>query len=135
MRLDTQGLVRQLNDNVYIVDLEAKICSYIVFQENSMLYSYAITTIFACPNRNLTSYMPESPSISTWKKIYTSNFPLIDISNLTKLPFSKCYPPLTRVPRGRLKKERFRKDKIRGPRGEAAAQAMAKLARDANDEV
>jgi hypothetical protein len=86
-----------------------------------MFYSYAITTIFACLNRNLTSYMPELPSILTWKKIYTSNFPLIDIFNLIKLPFFKCYPPLTRVPRGRLKKERFRKDKIRGLRGEAAA--------------
>jgi hypothetical protein len=129
MRLDTQGLVRQLNDNVYIVDLEAKICSYIVFQENSIPYSYAITTIFARPNRNLTSYIPELLSILIWKKIYTSNFPLI------KLPFSECYPPLTRVPRGRPKKERFRKDKIQGPRGEATAQAMAELARDTDNEV
>jgi len=79
--------------------------------------------------------MPESLSILTWKKTYTSNFPLIDISDLTKLPLSECHPPLTRVPRGRPKKERFRKDKIRGLRGEATAQAMAKPARDANDEV
>jgi len=74
-------------------------------------------------------------SISIWKKTYTSNFPLIDISNLIKLPLSECYPPLTRVPRGRPKKERFRKDKIRGPRGEATTQAMAEPARDADDEV
>jgi hypothetical protein len=135
MRLDTQGLVRQLNDNVYTVDLEAKIYSCIVFQENSIPYSYAITTIFARPNRNLTSYIPELLSILTWKKTYTSNFPLIDISDLIKLPLSECYPPLTRVPRGRPKKERFRKDKIRGPRGEATTQAMAEPARDADDEV
>jgi hypothetical protein len=74
-------------------------------------------------------------SILTWKKTYTSNFPLIDISDLIKLPLSECYPPLTRVLRSRPKKERFRKDKIRGPREEAIAQAIAKPARDANNEV
>ena len=65
MRSNTQGLVRQLNDNVYTIDLEAKICSCIVFQENGIPCSHAITTIFARPNRNLTSYMPESLSILT----------------------------------------------------------------------
>jgi hypothetical protein len=47
----------------------------------------------------------------------------------------KFHPPLTQVPRGRPKKVRFRKDKIRGPRGEAAAQAMAEPAGDSDDEV
>jgi hypothetical protein len=47
----------------------------------------------------------------------------------------KFHPLLTRVPRGRPKKERFRKDKIRGPRGEAVAQAMAEPAGDGDDEV
>jgi hypothetical protein len=79
--------------------------------------------------------MPELLSILTWKKTYTSNFPLIDISDLTKLPLSECHPPLTRVPRSRLKKEKFKKDKIRGLKGEATTQAIAKLARDANNEV
>jgi hypothetical protein len=69
------------------------------------------------------------------EKSYTSNFPLIDISDLQQLPFSVCHPPLTRVPRGRPKKERFRKDKIRGPRGAAAAAMMAEPAGDGDDEV
>ena len=60
---------------------------------------------------------------------------MIDITDLTKLSLSKYHPPLTQVPHGRPKKERFRKDKIRGPRGEATAQAMAKPAGDGNDEV
>jgi hypothetical protein len=49
----------------------------------------------------------------------------------------KCssHSPLTRARRGRPKKERFRKDRIRGPRGEAAAQAMAEPAGDGDDEV
>jgi hypothetical protein len=79
--------------------------------------------------------MPEKLSIDTWKKTYLSNFPLIDVSDLTQLPPSDCHPPLTRVPRGRPKKERFRKDNIRGPKGEAAAHAMAEPAGDVNDEL
>jgi hypothetical protein len=38
-------------------------------------------------------------TIEAWKKTYTSNFPLVNIT----------------VPRGRPKKERFRKGKTRGP--------------------
>ena len=49
--------------------------------------------------------------------------PLIDISDLQNYLFQTAL--LTRVSGGRPKKERFRKDKIRGSRGEAAAQDMA----------
>jgi hypothetical protein len=71
----------------------------------------------------------------TWKKTYFSNFPLIGISKLQQLPFSECHPPLTRVPRGRLKKGRFRKEDVRGPRGEAAAAALIEPAGDGGDEI
>jgi hypothetical protein len=33
------------------------------------------------------------------------------------------------------KEKRFKKDKVQGPKGEAAAQAMAKLVRDKEEEV
>jgi hypothetical protein len=79
--------------------------------------------------------MPEELSIDTWKKTYLLNFPLIDVSDVAQLPLSDCQPPLTRVPRGRPKKKRFRKDKIRGPKEEAAAQAMAEPAGDVDDEL
>ena len=65
----------------------------------------------------------------------SANLPLIDISDLQKLPFSGCHPPLTRAPRGCPKKKRFRKDKTRGPRGEAAAHAMAEPAGDGEEDV
>ena len=97
--------------------------------------SLAITTIFAITGRSLNPYMPDILTVETWKRTYTSNFPLIDISRRQPLPLSECHPPLTRVPRGRPKKERFRKEDIRGPRGEAAAQAMAEPAGDGDDEV
>ena len=79
--------------------------------------------------------MPDVLSVKTRKKTYSSNFPLIDISDLEPLPLSKYHPPLTRVPRGRPKKERFRKQDIRGPRGEAAEQATAEPAGDGDNEV
>src|SRR6266536_4682278 len=135
MRSDIEGLVRQQNNNVYTVNLDNRICSYTVFQENGIPYGHAVTVIFARDGRNLNDYMPDVLSVETWKKTYSSNFPLIDISDLEPLPLSECHPPLTRVPRGRPKKERFRKEDIRGPRGEGAAQAMAEPAGDGDDEV
>ena len=108
IRSETQGLVHQLNDNVNAVDLEAKTCSCLVFQENGKPCGHTITTIFAIPGRDLTLYMPEELSIDTWKKIYISNFPLIDVSDLSKASFTDSHPPFTQVPRGRPKKERLR---------------------------
>jgi hypothetical protein len=52
----------QLSDNVYIVDL--------------------VTTIFAIAGRDLTSYMLESLLVEPWRKTYTSDFSLIDISDV-----------------------------------------------------
>jgi hypothetical protein len=72
--------------------------------------------------------MPEILSVVTWKRTYSDNFPLIDISELQPLPLSVCHLPLTRVPRGRPKKERFRKEDIRGPRGAAVAVQLAEIA-------
>ena len=123
---NTEGLVRQVNDNIYTVNLDNKTCSCTLFQENRIPCSHAITII---------PYMAELLTFATWKKTYSSNFPLIDISNLLPLPLSECHPPLTRVPRGRPKKERFRKDNIRGPRGEAAAQAIIEPVGDGDNEV
>jgi hypothetical protein len=65
IRSETQGLVRQPNDNVYTVDLITKTCSCTIFQENGIPCGHAITTIFARPGRDLTAYMPQSLSIST----------------------------------------------------------------------
>ena len=136
MRSNTEGLVRQVNDNIYTVNLDNKTCSCTLFQENGIPCGHAITTIFAPRNGgSIIPYMPELLTIATWKETYSSNFPLIDISNLLPLPLSECHPPLTRVPRGRPKKERFRKNNTRGPRGEAAAQAMIEPAGDGDDEV
>jgi hypothetical protein len=117
-------------------DLPIQHCSCTIFQENGIPCGHGISTISAQPGRDLHPYMPEILIIiSTWKKTYSSNFPLIDISELQPLPLSECHPPLTRVPRGRPKRERFRKGETRAPRGEAAAATMVEPAGDGDDEV
>jgi hypothetical protein len=69
------------------------------------------------------------------KYTYNNNFPLVDVSELQPLPLSVCHPPLTRVPRGRPKKERFRKADVRGHRGAAAGLQLAEPAGDGDDEI
>jgi hypothetical protein len=135
MRSELQGLVKQANNNVYTVNLEIKECSCKIFQENGIPCGHAITAIFAHPGRDLVPFMPEILSIATWKRTYSDNFPLIDITDLQPLPLFECHPPITGVPRGRPKKERYRKEDIRGPRGAAAARQLEEPAGDGDDEV
>jgi SWIM zinc finger len=82
MRSEVEALVRQVNDNVYTVNIELGTCSCTIFQENGIPCGHGISTIFAQPGRDLHPYMPEILIISTWKKTYSLNFPLIDISEL-----------------------------------------------------
>ena len=131
-----QGLVKQLNSNIYIVDLEKGTCSCLVYQENGILYRHAITTIFAVLSRDLIPYMLEILSIEIQKKTYTSNFPLLDIIDLQKVNTnSECHPPLTRVPRSRPKKEQYKKGKTRALQGEAAAYALAEPANNRDNKI
>ena len=135
MRSEHQGLVCQVNNNVYAVDLEARTCTCTIFQQNGIPCGHAITAIFARPGRDLSIFMPEALTVTTWKATYSTNLPLVDISELMQSPLSLCHPPLTRVPRGRPKKERFRKEDIHGPRGEAAARALQEPAGDGDDDI
>ena len=59
MRSDIEGLVQELNDNVYTVNLADKTCSCTGFQENGIPCSHAITTIFNCTWRDLVPYILE----------------------------------------------------------------------------
>jgi hypothetical protein len=128
MRTDMQALVSQVNNNIYTVDLETKEYSYTVFQENNIPCKHAITTIFARPGRDLVPFIPDILSVATWKLTYNNNFLLVDMSELQLFLLFICYPSLTRVPRGRPKKERFRKEDVRGPRGAAAGNWLSLLA-------
>jgi len=85
MRSDIEGLVWELNDNVYTVNLADKTCSCTGFQENGIPCSHAITTIFTCTGRDLAPYILEY--IVSIPGDY-DNFHLIDITDLQPLPFS-----------------------------------------------
>jgi len=61
--------------------------------------------------------MPTVLSIATLQAQYLTPLPPADISALAALDTDGCEPPMTRVPRGRLKKERFRKEDARARRG------------------
>jgi hypothetical protein len=65
IRSELEGLVKQLNRNIYIVDLETIECLYKGFQENGIPCGHAITAIFARPGRDLVLFMPEILSIAT----------------------------------------------------------------------
>jgi hypothetical protein len=82
MKSDMVGLVKQMNNNIYLVDLSTRTYSCTVFQENGIPCGHAIITIFARPGRDLIPYMPDALSVATWKKTYFFDFPLIDISKL-----------------------------------------------------
>ena len=64
MRSELEGLVKQLNGNVYTVDLETKEYLCKEFQENGIPCGHAITVIFARPRRDLVLFMPEILSIA-----------------------------------------------------------------------
>jgi len=65
IRSELEGLVKQLNRNVYTVDLETKEYLCKEFQENSIPCGHAITAIFARPGRDLVLFMPEILSVAT----------------------------------------------------------------------
>jgi hypothetical protein len=82
MKSDMEGIVKQMNNNIYLVGFSTRTYRYIVFQENGIPCGYAIITTFARPGRDFIPYMPDALSVATWKKTYFFNFPLIDISEL-----------------------------------------------------
>jgi hypothetical protein len=62
---------------------------------------------------DLRYWMPQVLSIATLRAQYSTPLPPIDISTLAALKTDRCEPPMTRVPQGRPKKERIRKEDTR----------------------
>jgi len=113
----SQARVQQPDNRVMLVDLEAGTCSCLRYQENGIPCGHAMTFIFA-KGQDLGSYLPQGLSLEVWRASYEAPIPPIDISELAAghgLP--PCFPPATRVPRGRPKKERVRREDARRPRG------------------
>ena len=70
--------------------------------------------------QTLNPWMPAVLSIATLRHSMTP-LPPVDISALVALNADCCEPPMTRVPRGHSRKERFRKEDTRVRRGVAAS--------------
>ncbi|KFZ19702.1 hypothetical protein V501_00552 [Pseudogymnoascus sp. VKM F-4519 (FW-2642)] len=60
-------------------------------------------------------YIPPELTAKRWQEVYLAPLPPVDITGLTV--GEPCDPPFTRVPRGRPKKERVRREDARAPRG------------------
>ena len=105
----TQGRVVQPNGSIYLVDLTAGTCSCRQYQANGIPCGHAICLILRT-GLELTPFLPPVMSPATWEATYATPMLPIDISGLGVTDEIPCYPPITRVPRGRPKKERFRKE-------------------------
>jgi hypothetical protein len=64
---------------------------------------------------NILDFLPLQLSAERWAAVYAAPLPPVDITDLAISEI--CDPPVTRVPRGRPKKERVRREDIRCPRG------------------
>jgi SWIM zinc finger len=111
-----EGRVVQPNGNIYLVNTTARTCSCRRYQENGIPCGHAMTLILAI-GASITPYLLEELSAARWAATYASPLPPIDISGLAILEDEVCEPPVTRVPRGRPKKERVRREDVRRPRG------------------
>jgi len=65
----------------------------------------------------LEPFLPPALSTATWIATFISPLPPVSVIGLEPLADYLCDPPVTRVPRGRPKKERMRRDEMRASRG------------------
>jgi hypothetical protein len=114
-----EGRVVQLDGRIHVVNLDDKTCSCLVFQENGIPCGHAMTLILAT-GAQITPYLPEDLSAVIWAQMYEDTLPPVSINDLdtdAEALSLLCDPPVTRVPRGRPKKERVRRQDARNPRG------------------
>jgi len=111
----TEGRVVQPDGRIHLVDTAAGICSCRRYQANGIPCGHAMALIFARGGQ-IAPFLPVTMSAAQWAATYLGALPPIDVSELKVLPHDPCEPPVTRVPRGRPKKERMRRENARRPR-------------------
>ena len=110
----------QPDNKIHIVDLVAGTCTCRQYQAHNLPCGHAISLLFS-QGQSLNPWMPAVLSIATLRAQYSTPLPPVDISTLAALDTDRCEPPMTRVPRGRPRKERFRREEARARRGIAAS--------------
>ena len=111
----TTGRVVQPDGTIHLVDTAAGTCSCRRYQCNGIPCGHAMTLIFAGGGQ-LAPFLPVTMSAAQWAAAYVVPLTPIDISELEVNAQDPCDPPITRVPRGRPRKERIRREDCRRPR-------------------
>lgn len=103
------GRVRETSGATFIVHLEQRTCSCKGFQDQDSPCSHAIAAIYAV-NRAPINFMPIQLHRAIYIEMYQENLPPIDISNIHQSIEDNdgSSAPLTRIPKGRPRKQRLR---------------------------
>lgn len=111
-----EGRVIQPDNSIHLVNLTDRTCTCFRYQANEIPCGHAMACIFS-QGLTLEPFLPSVLSTATWANSFAAVLPPVSIENLSPAPDDECNPPITRVPRGRPKKERIRREDARGPRG------------------
>ena len=112
----------------HLVNLHTGTCTCRVYQDLGLLCQHALACILDI-HHNPQQYISDELSVNTWRQTYANNMhPIIHIPGLAPNE-PEIQAPLTRIPRGRPRKERYRRD-ARGQRGlQRARNAQVKEAK------
>lgn len=85
MATEIEGEVQQANGQIYLVNLEHRICSCGHFQSNGIPCGHAFSVIGQQPNQSPKDYVPFFFLVQTWKETYTSNISPISLDDVSTL--------------------------------------------------
>jgi hypothetical protein len=131
MSSPNEAQVVQCDGVIYLVNLATSHCECGRYAENGVPCSHAMAFIYY-KAESLDAYLPDALKMETQIAAYRDAMPPISIAGLKPAMdddansddegFGRaCNPPLTRVPRGRPRKQRLDKGNYRATRGVGAA--------------
>jgi SWIM zinc finger len=131
MSSPNEAQVVQCDGVIYLVNLATSHCGCGRYAENGVPCSHAMAFIYD-KAESLDAYLPDALKMETQIAAYREAMPPISIAGLKPAMdddadsddegFGRaCNPPLTRVPRGRPRKQRLDKGNYRATRGVGAA--------------
>lgn len=104
------------------VNLQTKSCTCYEYQKNDIPCTHAFALILRLNYQFPLVFLPQFCSVYTWRDTYATNFHPIVFGPHVPEPHVEeeeeglpCSAPRTRIPRGRPKKERYRRGEARQP--------------------
>ena len=103
---------------IHVVNTTEATCTCGRYQENGIPCGHAITAITRRRGAQgrLDTYLPAALKTETWAAMYTTPLTPILLADLV-VGGDRCEPPKTRIPRGRPRKERIRREDGHRARG------------------